>query len=312
MRPSSARQWGELIANYRRLHVYTVDPGAHAVASELVPLVRSMGRLAGWYSDGWSARQEAETRPVTELLRALSRGDALVIGSQTNFANTQAMLKDATAAGVTTIFVFDHWKNYAEHFGNGSPADIIVVPDEIGAKSVVRVLGEDVRPRVRILPHLAIEAAADRIAASGVAEEAGTIALLLDPTEPGDGLGYDWRTALAAALDQETATTATTARRILVKPHPRQDVDAVAGELAARRQSGAVVEIFNGKTDDLIAMASEVWGMTTVALNVALALGKPIRSFQCGRNETGARASNPHIEPYLVKQNASAEVQWQQ
>jgi hypothetical protein len=271
-------------------------------------MVSSMDRLVGWYTDGWSARQEVETRPVSELLPALLRGDALVIGSQTNFANTQAMLKDATAAGATTIFVFDHWKNYAEHFGRGPLADVIVVPDSIAAKSVVRVLGEDVGPRVRVLPHLAIEAAADRIAASGIVEEPGTIALLLDPTEKADGLGYDWRTALTAALDQEVASAE---RRLLVKPHPRQDVDAVARELVARRRSGVAVEMFDGKTDDLIAMASEVWGMTTVALNVALALGKPIRSFQYGRNEAGARASNPHIEPFLVKQNTSAEVRWQ-
>jgi hypothetical protein len=240
------------------------------------------------------------------LPQALLSGDALVVGSQTNFADTRTMLNLAAAAGITTIFVFDHWKNYAEHFGSGAPADVIVVPDEIGAGAVMRVLGDDMRPRVRILPHLAIEAAADRIAASGLATDPGTIVLLLDPTEATDGLGYDWRTALAAALDQKTASSV---RRILVKPHPRQDVDAVARELTARRSSSLAVEIFSGETDDLIAMASEVWGMTTVALNVALAVGKPIRSFQCGRNEAGARASNPHIEPYLVEQNASAEAQ---
>ena len=82
--------------------------------------------------------------------------------------------------------MFDHWKNYAEHFGSAPPADLIVVPDEIGAKSVVCLLGEGFRPRVRVLPHLAIEAAADRIEASGIAVDPGTIALLLDPTEKAD------------------------------------------------------------------------------------------------------------------------------
>ena len=306
MRANSARQWGELIAAYRRVHVYTVDPGAHAVACELVPLVRGMDRLAGWYADGWSARQGAGSKPAKELPQALMSGDALVVGSQTNFADTRTMLNLAAAAGITTIFVFDHWKNYAEHFGSGAPADVIVVPDEIGAGSVMHVLGDDMRPRVRVLPHLAIEAAADRIAASGIVAEPGTIALLLDPTEAADGLGYEWRTVLAAALDQKTASSV---RRLLVKPHPRQDVGAVARELEALRPAGIETQMFSGETEHLIAMASEVWGMTTVALNVALALGKPIRSFQCGRNEVGARASNPHIEPYLVEQNASAEAQ---
>jgi hypothetical protein len=33
---------------------------------------------------------------------------------------------------------------------------------------------------------------------------------------------------------------------------------------------------------------------------VALASGKPIRSFQIGRKEAGARMSNPHIEPFAI------------
>lgn len=303
MRAASARQWGELIANYRRLHVYTVDPGAHAIACELVTLARSMDRLAGWYADGWSARQQARTKPAADLPQALMQGDAVVLGSQTNFAHTQTMLQHASAAGATTIFVFDHWKNYAEHFGSGPLADVIVVPDDIAARSIARVLGEEVRSRLRILPHLAIEAAADRIAASGIAMEPGTAALLLDPTEKSDGLGYDWRMVLAAALESKAECSV---KRVLVKPHPRQDVNAVARELAAR-SSGAAAEIFEGETEHLIARASEVWGVTTVALNVALAVGKPIRSFQCGRNEAGVRMSNPHIEPYLVQQNVSME-----
>lgn len=298
MRPSTARPWEELISNFDRLHVYTVDPGAHAIARELVPLLRATGRLGAWYADGWSAAQAAGSRPAAELPDALQPRDALVIGSQTNFAKTQDMLGKASVAGATTIFVFDHWKNYREHFGRGKLADIIVVPDEIAGRTVTEVLGEEVGPRVRILPHLAIEAAADRILAASIAVQPETIALLLDPTEAADGLGYDWRTALAAALKQKIAAPV---RKILVKPHPRQDAGAVARELAGLQRSDVEIEIFNGVTEDLVALASEVWGMTTVVLNVALAVGKPIRSFQCGRNDAGARASNPHIEPYVIK-----------
>jgi hypothetical protein len=298
MRANSARLWQDLIANYHRVHVYTIHPGAHAIARELVPLVRSMGRLGAWYVDGWSAAQQDGTRPAAELWHALSPGDALVVGQSTEFTDTQTVLNRAAAAGATSIFVFDHWKNYAAHFGNGPLADVIVVPDKIAFDSVVDVFGDAAQSRVRILPHLAIEAAADRVLASGISAEPGTIALLLDPTEAADGLGYDWRTALAAALSRKHPTAV---RRILVKPHPRQDVSAVARELEAVRPAGIETELFGGETEHLIASASEVWGMTTVALMVALAAGKPIRSFQCGRNDTGVRASNPHLEPYVIK-----------
>jgi hypothetical protein len=297
MRANSARLWQDFIANYDRVHVYTIHPGAHAIARELVPLVLSMDRLGAW-CDGWSATQGDKTKPADELWHRLSPGDALIVGQSTEFADTQAVLSRAAATGATSIFVFDHWKNYGAHFGNGPLADVLVVPDKIAFDSVVEVFGEAAQSRVRILPHLAIEAAADRVLASGIVEEPGTIALLLDPTEAADGLGYDWRTVLAAALSQKYPTAV---RRILVKPHPRQDVGMVARELEGLRPAGIETEMFGGETEHLIASASEVWGMTTVALMVALAADKPIRSFQCGRNDKGVRASNPHLEPYVIK-----------
>jgi len=297
MRPSSARLWSELVSDYERLHLYTVDPGAHAIARELVPLVKSLGRFGSWFADGWSAAQEHTCRPAVELMQALAPQDGLLVCSQTNFARTQAVLTSAAAGGATTIFVFDHWKNFAEHFGSGPMPNVIVVPDEIARELAVAALGADAAPRIRVLPHLGVEAAADRILASGVPTRPGVIAMLLDPTEAADGLGYDWRSVLALALRQSSARPG---RRILVRPHPRQDARAVARELAILRHAGVEADIFTGDTEYLIAIAEEVWGMTTIALNAALAIGKPIRSFQNGRNAVGVRASNPHIEPFVV------------
>lgn len=298
MRPDSARQWQDFIANYDRVHVYTIHPGAHAIARELVPLLRSMGRLGTWYAAAWSAAQQDETTAAAEMAHGLKPGDALVVGQSTVFADTQAVLKQAAAAGATSIFVFDHWKNYAAHFGDGPLPDLIAVPDKIAAASIVDLFGNATRSRVRILPHLAIEAAADRILTSGIVAQTGTVALLLDPTEAADGLGYDWRTVLAAVLSRKHSQSV---RRILVKPHPRQDVEVVARELSLIEQAHIEAEMFSGDTEHLIALASEVWGMTTIALNIALAANKPIRSFQFGRNDIGLRASNPHLEPYVIQ-----------
>ena len=47
--------------------------------------------------------------------------------------------------------------------------------------------------------------------------------------------------------------------------------------------------------------------MTTVALNIALAVGKTIRSFQSGRNAAGERASNAYIEPYRVERSGGRQ-----
>jgi hypothetical protein len=300
MRALSADLWRDLLERYRRIHVYTVDPGAEAMASELVPLIRELGRLGLWFAEGWSASHGAAKLPAAELLRALSPGDGLIIGSQTDFNRTRAMIRQAAAAGAATIFVFDHWKNYATHFETDHLPDHIVAPDEISRRMLVSALGEIATDRVHVFPHVAIEAAADRILKSGGTPQPGTFVVLLDPTERDDGLGYDWRTTLQAVSDYAATRSP---GHILIKPHPRQNASIVAQEIDALRHRGFSADLCLEDTEGLIARAEEVWGMTTIALNIALAAGRPIRSFQVGRNEAGVRASNPHIEPFVISES---------
>ena len=299
MRELSAKLWRDLLVRYQRLHIYTVDPGADAMASELVPLIRQLDRFGLWCAEGWSASHGTTKLPAAELLQSLSPGDGLIVGSQTDFNRTRAIIRQAADVGAATIFVFDHWKNYVAHFDTSHLPNTIVVPDEISRRMVTSALGEIAADRVQVLPHLAIEAAADRILASGGTPQPGTIVLLLDPTERDDGLGYDWRTTLAAVFGYVAAKSQ---GYVLIKPHPRQNVSVVAHEIEALRDRGFAVDLSLEDTECLIARAEEVWGMTTIALNIALAAGRPIRSFQVGRNAAGVRASNPHIEPFVISQ----------
>jgi hypothetical protein len=297
VRPESTRLWREFLARYRRIHFYTADPGAHAIAVELVPLARDLGHLSGWFAEGWSAARNAGCRPAPELESALDASSTLLLGSQTDYRRTQSLLGAAAAAGAATVFVFDHWKNYAEHFGGRPLPDVIVVPDTIAQAQFLAAVGAHAEPHLQILPHPGIDAAAERVMSCQAEARQGVIALLLDPTEVADGLGYDWREALISASAMASARPHA---RLLVKPHPRQNVDAVKDEIKNLQINQLGVELYAGETEALIAMADEVWGMTTSALNVALAVGKPIRSFQIGRNAKGKRASNPHIEPFVI------------
>lgn len=297
MRPESAERWSEILKPYDRFHVCMADPGAYAIIGEITPLLQDAGKLVGRYVEGWAAAKEPGLPTVDALFALAKRGDAIILGSRTDYARTQHMLRQASEHDCRTIFVFDHWKNYSAHFGAGPLPDVIVVSDEIAHARALDAIGAAAELRLRIAPHLAIEAAADRIKAFGPIQVDGTIALLLDPTETVDGLGYDWRSTLTAAAGLAAGNPNL---RLVVKPHPRQRVDAIADALAQMKAQGVEVELFQGDTERLIGMAAEVWGMTTVALNIALAANKPIRSFQIGRNEAGRAASNPHIEPYVL------------
>lgn len=299
MRAASAKQWREFLSAYPRIHVYTVDPGAHAIAAELVPLMRELGNFSGWFAEGWSAAHCNDCQPAAKLDSVLDATGTLLLGPQIAYQRTQLVLRKAAVAEARTVFVFDHWKNYAEHFGGMPLPNVVVVPDKIAHTAFLAATGQHAESHLRILPHPGIDAAAERVAACRCAGEPNMIAMLLDPTEVADGLGYDWRGSLAAAAAMVRARPGA---RLIVKPHPRQNVAAVLAEIATLNGDGKVIDLYTDNTERLLGQVSEVWGMTTSALHVALAVGKPIRSFQIGRNAEGARASNPHIEPFVIVQ----------
>lgn len=292
MRPESAAQWREALAPYSHVHLYTTDPGAHAVAVQLWPLLHQTSQAGAWFAEGWSADRAEGAHKFEAIAGIVRPGDMLLCGSQTDFARTRQSFAAARAAGAAAGFMFDHWKNYREHFDGAPLPDLIVVPDALGHRLLLDAWGPAAEPAARILPLPSLEAAVDRVRSFAGAEP-DLAALLLDPTEPSDSLGYDWEGILQAAVLEARRQ----GLRLLVKPHPRQDTSRVG---AAVDRLGAGIALYTGDTEDLIARAGQVWGMTSIALVTALQAGKPIRSFQIGRNEQGRLASNAHIEPYVI------------
>jgi hypothetical protein len=298
MKEESARLWQAALTPFPRIHLYTADPGADAMVGEVEPLIRSMGRLGDWFAEGWSAAKRPTCRPGSAIDEgAIGPGETLMVGSQTNYARTRAIFERMAQSGSRAIFIFDHWKNFAPPFGGAALPELIVVPDDLAQRLLLEAIGADVAPRIRVLPHLALEAAVARVLALAPSASAGIVALLLDPTEMSDNIGYDWRSTLHAAADVARQRRI---ERIFVKPHPRQDASVVEEVVRFWRERGVDYQLYRGETEPLIAMADEVWGMTTIALIVALRAGKPIRSFQVGRTAAGKLASNAYIEPYVV------------
>lgn len=296
MTPETRALWTRFLADHASVLLYTADPGAHALGLELSVLLEECARLQDWYAEGWSMSRRPQCRPVDALPPNLVPGTTLLLGSQTQYARTHHFLQLACGHGARSIFVFDHWKNYAEHFQADLVADQIVVPDETGYEALLAAIGVQHAARVSVLPHLGIDAAVSRIRGHSL-RLPDTIAVLLDPTEAADGLGYDWRSVLKEVASHAKARPE---RSYLVKPHPRQQPAVVRDFISALGLPTVRMRLVNMDTEQLIAAADEVWGMTTIALVSALLAGKPIRSIQSGRNERGRAASNHYLEPHLI------------
>ena len=299
LKSDTVARWSRFFGKYPRVVMYTADPGACALAELFQPMLHELGNDAGWYVEGWSRQRHPELQPVDGLLSALGAGVTLLLGSQVHYARTHEMLEIAKTRKVGSIFVFDHWKNYAEHFRSDLLPDTIVIPDSLGRKALLSAIGQRHADRVVELPHVGVEAAALRILRYPE-REPGMLAVLLDPTVAGDGLGYDWQTVLARlpALAERHAPQV----RVRIKPHPRQSSADVAACMQALGMSPERFLLVDTDTERLMAAADEVWGMTTIALVAAHHAGKRIRSIQLGRNAAGRAASNHFIEPFLIEE----------
>ena len=299
LKPDTVAQWSGFFRTYSRVIMYTADPGACALAELFQPMLHALGNDGGWYVEGWSAQRHPELQGGRELLLALEPSTALLLGSQISYARTHEILELAKAQQVCSIFVFDHWKNYADHFRADLLPDTIVVPDALSRQTLLSAIGVQHAYRVVELPHVGLEAATMRIL-SYSERDPGTIALLLDPTVASDGLGYSWQTVLdrLSGLLECYAPHA----KIQIKPHPRQNPTEVIACMKSLAMLPDRFQLVDTNTERLIAAADEVWGMTTIALVAAYYAGKRIRSIQPGRNAAGRAASNHFIEPFLVKE----------
>jgi hypothetical protein len=296
MQEQTFKQWSAFFETHQSVLLYTVDPGACDLVEGLSQVLQDTGRLAAWYAEGWALQHHPQCLSVDALPGQLNEKRTLLLGSQTNFSRTHHFLRVARQAGARTIFVFDHWKNYAAHFLPDVVPDYIVVADETGREALLEAIGREYVSRVSILPHLGIEAAVTRIQAYTL-RLPGVVAVLLDPTESSEQLGYDWRSVL-----HEIALRAHTMPDIIfhIKPHPRQSIQEVMVFLQQEGVSADRFVLVDMNTEELIAAADEVWGMTTIALVPALRAGKPIKSIQTGRNAKGKAASNHIIEPFVI------------
>lgn len=324
--PEARQRLHALLQPHPRVALYAANPGAVDVMREIAPLLEESGQLAGWLLESWAAANlETDGLPaltsLEDTLDQLSGSGCLVLGSQVDFQRTQEVLQACRRRGIATLFVFDHWKNFRQHFQNHDGAiclpDRLALPDQLAVEGLRRSLVEagttpaELEPRMVVIGHPGIEATCRRIEALAPEEveqvrqavgisNTGSAALLLDPPPAAHDpdLGYDWRSTLdflAAWLPRHRP-----GHRVVIKPHPRHSSPALDQALEPWRRQGLSYAITQEAPERLIAAVAEVWGMTTIALITALHCRRPIISFQPGRSLAGAEASNTHLEPYVV------------
>jgi len=320
-----------LLNPYGKIFLYSVDPGAYAIMRPIYELLSSSGKNTQWIVDGW-CRNAIECEYPFMVLSSFKEdfcqinvdGCCMVLGSQTDFEATHKALRFCKEKGIATIFLFDHWANYLSHFHSPKDnrahlPDKICVPDEIARQSLIVELStlwpnERYAENIHVVGHPAIENSVNAICSLSPNEcervkrrlipvNKKVVLFLLESIEDDFGynsdgtpfLGYNEYSILRHILSLPDFEDV----QIIIKPHPRQDIEKIKAFLMSYAHRDILL-LENEKLENLIAIADEILGMTTVALIIAFKAGKKISSIQVGRNERGKNLSNPYLEENIV------------
>jgi hypothetical protein len=199
-------------------------------------------------------------------------------------------------AGIPSLAGLDAWINLKRRFlddkrGQLVLPDIIIAIDE---KNRQALLAEGISTRIEIAgqPHLeaVVESLRKRRSDNHRNSSPPLIAFFSEPIGsdfPNGSRGFE-QFETAGLLAEALAAHAPI--QLIIQPHPREDIEQWKKRISA--PSGVIVTIGGGRTDDLLAKADLVVGMTSMVLIEAGLAGIPILSLQTNRKF----AANPLVD----------------
>lgn len=302
----------------RSVYLYAVDPGAVSIMQPIFDLSPDDVQCF-WVAEGWArahfASESVECIDVNSLEKRLNTGDILVIGSQMNMLRTAALIHTFTNKGVCTVFIFDHWANYAKHFTQSDgthalPCRIFVMDEYV--RTMLVALGFD-DSIVRIVGHPGIETDVKKVneiddvekgtlrRSLEIGNNVKVVLLALEPLSKDYGreaLCYDeymiTKNVVSALNNNREVET-----KLFVRLHPRQIRREFCDFLKLENLSEKIQLCPDKMTEtESLAIADVVIGMHSVFLIKAAALGKPIICVQFNQKDL---QSNRNINPYFEK-----------
>ena len=228
---------------------------------------------------------------------ALAREDAalLVTGTSSEVANDAAYWQAARDAGIPSVALLDHWRNYPERFSVESPfdvtPDVIAVMDDAARTGMEQAGCPADRIRVTGQPYFDPGArkgvVVDRAQARrelGVDEDRPLVVFVSEPkiAYPGSSdSGYTEFDAFAVLQEAVEGMDV----QLLVKLHPYDDPDEFLARVDGRPRAISAYSPWR-----LVAAADAVVGMTSILLLQAAVMGRPSISLRPGGG------SDPFIE----------------
>lgn len=285
------------------IYLHIADPGAYAVLSLFANFLQSKNHRLLFVFDGW-AQKNVCTRHPKELRMDLHEFNQLCLpekalllyGAQTTFSKNYRIVDLCRKKNIDTLLIFDHWKNCFIDLRDPKtgnlylPTKVAVIDEHHRAslrEELAPFVAEDFFDNVDVFGQPAISESVEAIRRLSAASSTSLLKkynprqkklalLLLQPIRGDFGKeffpGYDEFSVSEFFL----TSYYTDDMRVLIKPHPRHDPDHIRTFFADRTNSGNFdyMIVIDEKVEYLIAIADEIYGMTSTAMMSALHAGK--------------------------------------
>ena len=331
----SAKNVWKYLKGFNNIVFYCSDPGAYGVLKAVYE-AKTEDKDVFWLLEGW-AKENALVGDglkvcFSDILKFDPDGTVVVIGGQIDCKKTIETFEKCKKHGIYSIFIFDHWANFSRQFfdpdsGKVSFPNKILLMDEIARNILLRdiqsinaSLVSECRARISIVGHPYIDGEVEKLKNLKKAEilkikekwnPEGNylISFLSEPIQKAFGQDKDKKPALGfnefTVLDYLSGFLRNKYPdkniKVLVKPHPREN----KGKLKEYLKKCFDLEwelAENATLREVIAVSDEIYGMTSLALILAMKAGKKVASLQPGRNNRARKEqNNPYIESILLK-----------
>jgi hypothetical protein len=262
-----------------------------AMASDYrVDLLAAGPAQAIWAAEGLSFLSEAPD---------LGAYDLLLTGTSFHADFDRVLWVKAREEGVPSLAGLDAWINLKRRFldeksGELVLPDLVIAIDEENRQALLAE-GISIRSKIAGQPHL--EAVVGKLRERRTNKKSVTpglddyvIAFFSEPIDsdfPDGSRGFD-QFETAALLAESLSSHAPL--QLIIQPHPREDIKAWENRISA--PEGVALTIGGWRTDDLLAKADLVTGMTSMVLIEAGLAGIPTLSLQPNRKFPG----NPLVD----------------
>ena len=223
-------------------------------------------------------------RSVSDLRAEVPDGDWVLLTGSTMWGDRieARAVAEARKLGRWSVTFLDFWSNYVARLSYPSAVGLEVLPSRLAVidermRDDLLALGID-RESMAVTGSPAFDQVLER--PQIIPDPTGPVVFLSQPIEAlyGQSLGYTEATILLALAHRVLGL----GRRLVVRPHPRENVDHLR-EIVAGLPGSCSVE--QDDFERLLRSASIVVGMTTMALVEAALRGLPTLSLQLGTSK---------------------------